>query len=90
MARHVLAFVLLALLPSPATAQPAQGPPAQQNPTVQSERVRQGVSHFERAFYDLSLEPPPSIAPPPPPEPAPSTLPANRQERPQRRGGASR
>ena len=54
MARHVLAFVLLALLLPPATAQPAQGPPAHQNPTVQSERVRQGVSHFERAFYDLT------------------------------------
>ena len=54
MARHVLAFVLLALLLSPATAEPGQGPPAQQNPTVQSERVRQGVSHFERAFYDLT------------------------------------
>lgn len=48
------------------------------------------VTPGERALYDLSLEPPPSIAPPPPPEPAPSTLPANRQERPQRRGGASR
>jgi tetratricopeptide (TPR) repeat protein len=54
MARHVLAFVLLALLLSPATAEPGQGPPAQQNPTVQSERVRQGVSHFDRAFYDLT------------------------------------
>ena len=54
MARHVLAFVLLALLLPPATAEPGQGPPAQQNPTVQSERVRQGVSHFERAFYDLT------------------------------------
>lgn len=54
MARHVLAFVLLALLLSPGTAVPGQGPPPQQNPTVQSERVRQGVSHFERAFYDLT------------------------------------
>lgn len=43
----------------------------------------------ERALYDLSLEPPPSIAPPPPPEPAPSTLPTNRRQ-PQRRGATTR
>ena len=54
MARQFLPLVLLTVLLVPASAEPGQGPPAQQNPTVQSERVRQGVSHFERAFYDLT------------------------------------
>lgn len=54
MARQFLPLVLLTALLVPAWAEPGQGPPAQQNPTVQSERVRQGVSHFERAFYDLT------------------------------------
>ena len=44
----------------------------------------------DRAFYDFSLEAPPSIAPPLPPEPPPSSLPTSRQQPPQRRGGASR
>ncbi len=43
-----------------------------------------------RATYDFELDMPPSIAPPPPPDPPPSTLPANRGQMPQRRGGASR
>jgi tetratricopeptide (TPR) repeat protein len=54
MVRQFLPLVLLTVLLVPASAEPGQGPPAQQNPTVQSERVRQGVSHFERAFYDLT------------------------------------
>jgi tetratricopeptide (TPR) repeat protein len=54
MARQFLPLVLLIALLVPASAEPGQGPPAQQNPTVQSERVRQGVSHFERAFYELT------------------------------------
>jgi len=54
MVRQYLPLVLLTALLVPASAEPGQGPPAQQNPTVQSERVRQGVSHFERAFYELS------------------------------------
>jgi tetratricopeptide (TPR) repeat protein len=54
MARRFLPLILLTVLLAPASAEPGQGPPAQQNPTVQSERVRQGVSHFERAFYDLT------------------------------------
>jgi tetratricopeptide (TPR) repeat protein len=54
MARQFLPLVLLTVLLVPASAEPGQGPPVQQNPTVQSERVRQGVSHFERAFYDLT------------------------------------
>jgi tetratricopeptide (TPR) repeat protein len=54
MARQFLPLVLLTVLLVPASAEPGQGPPAHQNPTVQSERVRQGVSHFERAFYDLT------------------------------------
>ncbi len=44
----------------------------------------------EVALYDFSLEPPPSIAPQPAPEPPSSSLPANRQQPPQRRGGSSR
>ena len=54
MVRQFLPLVLLTVLLVPSSAEPGQGPPAQQNPTVQSERVRQGVSHFERAFYDLT------------------------------------
>ena len=54
MVRQFLPLVLLTVLLVPASAEPGQGPPAQQNPTVQSERVRQGVSHFERAFYELT------------------------------------
>ena len=54
MAIRYLPLVLLTALLLPASAEPGQGPPAQQDPTVQSERVRQGVSHFERAFYELT------------------------------------
>ena len=54
MARHVLPLVLLTVLLSPAWAESGQAPPARQSPTAQSERVRQGVSHFERAFYELT------------------------------------
>jgi len=54
MARQFLPLVLLTVLLVPASAEPGQGPPAQQNPALQSERVRQGVSHFERAFYELT------------------------------------
>jgi len=54
MVRQFLPLVLLTVLLVPASAEPGQGPPAQQNPTLQSERVRQGVSHFERAFYELT------------------------------------
>jgi tetratricopeptide (TPR) repeat protein len=54
MARQFLPLVLLIALLVPASAESGQGPPAQQSPTAQSERVRQGVSHFERAFYELT------------------------------------
>jgi len=54
MERQILPLVLLTVLLVPASAEPGQGPPARQNPTLQSERVRQGVSHFERAFYELT------------------------------------
>ena len=54
MARQFLPLVLLTVLLSPAWAQSGQAPPAPQSPTAQSERVRQGVSHFERAFYELT------------------------------------
>ena len=54
MARHVLPLVLLTVLLSPAWAESGQAPPTRQSPTAQSERVRQGVSHFERAFYELT------------------------------------
>jgi hypothetical protein len=43
----------------------------------------------ERYVADLTLEPPPSIAPSPPPDPPPVSLPASRQA-PPRRSGASR
>ena len=54
MARTILPLVLLTVLLSPAWAESGQAPPAQKSPTAQSERVRQGVSHFERAFYELT------------------------------------
>ena len=54
MVRQRLLLVLLTALLVPAPAEPGQGPPARQSPTAQSERVRQGVSHFERAFYELT------------------------------------
>ena len=54
MARQFLPLVLLSVLLVPAWAEAGQAPPAQQSPTIQSERVRQGVSHFERAFYELT------------------------------------
>ena len=54
MARQFLPLVLLTVLLSPAWAESGQARPAQQSPTAQSERVRQGVSHFERAFYELT------------------------------------
>jgi len=54
MARKFLPLVLLIVLLSPAWAESGQAPPAQKSPTAQSERVRQGVSHFERAFYELT------------------------------------
>ena len=54
MARQFLPLVLLIVLLSPAWAESGQAPPAQKSPTAQSERVRQGVSHFERAFYELT------------------------------------
>jgi tetratricopeptide (TPR) repeat protein len=54
MARPFLPLVLLTVLLSPAWAESGQAPPAQKSPTAQSERVRQGVSHFERAFYELT------------------------------------
>jgi tetratricopeptide (TPR) repeat protein len=54
MARQFLPLVLLIVLLVPAWADSGQAPPAQQSLTAQSERVRQGVSHFERAFYELT------------------------------------
>jgi hypothetical protein len=48
-----------------------------------------GFTPGDRATYDYALEPPASIAPPPA-EPPPSSLPANRQQLPARRSGASR
>ena len=54
MARRVLPLVLLTVLLVPAWAASGQAPPQGQSPTAQSERIRQGVSHFERAFYELT------------------------------------
>ncbi|HET8723726.1 MAG TPA: hypothetical protein VFM53_05930 [Anaeromyxobacteraceae bacterium] len=48
-----------------------------------------GFTPGDRAIYEYSLEAPPSVEPPPP-EPPPSSLPANRQQLPQRRGGSGR
>jgi cytochrome c-type biogenesis protein CcmH/NrfG len=54
MAANVLPLVLLVvlLLPAPAVAGPA--PPQSKSQAQQSERIRQGVSYFERAFYQLT------------------------------------
>lgn len=54
MATKVLPLVLLTVLLVPGAALSGPAPPTQQSPTEQSERVRQGVSHFERAFYELT------------------------------------
>jgi tetratricopeptide (TPR) repeat protein len=54
MARQFLPLVLLTVLLVPAWAESGQAPPQSQSLTPQSERVRQGVSHFERAFYELT------------------------------------
>jgi len=54
MARQFMPLVLLIVLLVPAAARSGPAPPAQQSPTAQSERIRQGVSHFERAFYELT------------------------------------
>jgi cytochrome c-type biogenesis protein CcmH/NrfG len=54
MVRKLLPLVLLTVLVVPAAAQSGAPPPVQQNPTEQSERVRQGVSHFDQAFYRLT------------------------------------
>jgi tetratricopeptide (TPR) repeat protein len=54
MARRFRPLVLLAILAAPAWTEGGQAPPAQKSPPAQSERVRQGVGHFERALYDLT------------------------------------
>jgi cytochrome c-type biogenesis protein CcmH/NrfG len=54
MARQFLPLVLLTVLLVPVLAESGQAPPQRQSPTAQSERVRQAVSHFERAFYELT------------------------------------
>lgn len=54
MARLFLPLVLLTVLLVPAWAESGQAPPPNPSLTQQSERVRQGVSHFERAFYELT------------------------------------
>ena len=54
MIRRLLPVILLVLLAAPAWSLSGQAPPAQNAAPAQSERVRQGVSHFERAFYDLT------------------------------------
>ncbi len=46
-------LALLAALVLPSTAQ-ASPPPQSQNQAQQSEHVRTGVQHFERAFYELT------------------------------------
>ena len=54
MAAKLLPLVLLVVLLLPATAVPGPAPPQSKSQVPQSERVRQGVSHFERAFYELT------------------------------------
>jgi tetratricopeptide (TPR) repeat protein len=54
MVRKLLPLVLLTVLLVPTAARSGAPPPVQQHPAGQSERVRQGVSHFERAFYELT------------------------------------
>jgi tetratricopeptide (TPR) repeat protein len=54
MVSRLLPLVLLAVLAVPASARSGASPPVQQDPAGQSEHVRQGVSHFDRAFYDLT------------------------------------
>jgi len=48
-----LPLVLLVLCSIPLLAQPVPAPPAA-SPAAQSEQVRSGVRHFERAFYELT------------------------------------
>lgn len=54
MVRRLLPLVLLTVLLVPVRAESGQAAPQRQSPTAQSERIRQGVSHFERAFYELT------------------------------------
>jgi tetratricopeptide (TPR) repeat protein len=54
MAGKLLRLVFLTVLLVPAATRSAAQPPVQQDPAGQSERVRQGVRHFERAFYELT------------------------------------
>ncbi len=52
MATTLLSLVLLATLV--AAPPPAVSPPQSSPPQTQSERIRNGVQHFERAFYGLT------------------------------------
>ena len=54
MVRKLLPLVLLVVLSVPAAARSGEPPAVQQAPTGQSEHVRKGVGHFERAFYELT------------------------------------
>ncbi len=51
MVRRRLPFVLLIALLAAATVGAGQAPPSERGPAAQSAEVRQGVSHFEQAFY---------------------------------------
>lgn len=51
MVRRCLPFVLLVALLAATTAGAGQALPPQQGQAAQSAEVRQGVSHFEQAFY---------------------------------------
>jgi len=53
MVRRCLPFVLLIALLVVVPAAPGPALPSPQGPPAQSEQGRQGVSHFERAFYGL-------------------------------------
>jgi len=47
-----LPLVLLALFSAPTFSQSAMGPPPA--PSAQSDEMRRGVAHFDRAFYELT------------------------------------
>jgi len=54
MVRRLLPLVLLVFLAAPAPALPGSAGIQASNPQNRSERVKKGVSHFDRAFYGLT------------------------------------
>ena len=54
MVRRLMPLVLLVCLAMPLPAQPRPADSQVHNPQDRSERVKKGVSHFDRAFYELT------------------------------------